>query len=176
MVTFKRLCGLPAYDEMAISFPKPGSFREGVVFEFTMSGGNSWVGNFDPGYRTSSVATGVYPELGAGAVFVLADGRAYKINAVTKELIEEISRYVVWIGYFAPLEIMVVCDDLEVVAYTRAGVFWRSERVSWDGIEYVSIRNDRLFGQAYDPMDDRWLPFEIDLATGLITGGSYLAN
>jgi hypothetical protein len=37
----------------------------------------------------------------------------------------------------------------------------------------VRVESDRLKGDAYDPMDDGWAPFELDLETGEVVGGSY---
>jgi hypothetical protein len=173
LFSFKRLSGLPAYGDLAVSFPKPGSFREGIVFEFTTSNGKTWTGNFDPGYRTWAMATGIYPQLGETALFILADGQAYKINALSKTLIEMLPRPVTWMGYYSPLDVMIIADDLEIFAHTKDGILWKSERISWDGIEYVSIKDDRLIGEAFDPRDDNWHPFSVDLLTGKAEGRSW---
>ncbi|MGU3398834.1 hypothetical protein ACLBWS_03690 [Brucellaceae bacterium D45D] len=173
MFSFQRLPGLPAYGEPALSFPNPNSFREGVVFEFNTSTGETWVGNFATGYRSQSDATGVYPHLGETAVFVVAEGCAYKINVLSKTLIEEVSDFLVWIGYHAATEAMVIVNDVEVIAYTKNDTLWKSERISWDGIESVSIQGDHLKGKAFNPFDETWRPFSINLHTGRAQGGSY---
>jgi len=173
LFSFKRLSGLPAYGDMAVSFPKPGNFREGIVFEFTTSNGKTWTGNFDPGYRAWAMATGVYPELGETAVFVLADGNAYKINVLSQTLVEMLPGPIAWMGYHKPLEAMIVADDIEVSAHTKNGILWKSGRISWDGIEYVSIEGNKLIGEAFDPRDDKLYPFSVDLLTGKVEGGSW---
>jgi hypothetical protein len=55
------------------------------------------------------------------------------------------------------------------------GLQWRSRRLSWDGVRDVSVSGHVLRGDAYAPEgpDGAWYPFEVDLNTGDVTGGSY---
>jgi hypothetical protein len=53
------------------------------------------------------------------------------------------------------------------------GLHWRSRRISWDGMREVRLEGLRLFGEAWSPFEDCWLPFELDLCSGEFTGGSY---
>ena len=37
----------------------------------------------------------------------------------------------------------------------------------------VCLEGERLHGRAFDPPNDEWSAFEIDVDTGEVTGGSY---
>jgi hypothetical protein len=48
-----------------------------------------------------------------------------------------------------------------------------TERISWDGIRALSISRGSVTGEAYDLIKNTWMPFQVDLASGRISGGSY---
>ena len=37
----------------------------------------------------------------------------------------------------------------------------------------VSLDGGQLHGSAFNPLDDTWSPFDVDIDTGEVTGGSY---
>lgn len=59
-------------------------------------------------------------------------------------------------------------DSLRVARFEGAEVIWRTPRISWDGIEFDSLTNDRLRGRAWmltsRVRPDR--PFVLDFETG----------
>jgi hypothetical protein len=52
-------------------------------------------------------------------------------------------------------------------------LLWRTRRVSWDGVRKVALKDFSLFGEAYNPMDDSWHSFSVNLRDGKSVGGSY---
>ena len=52
-------------------------------------------------------------------------------------------------------------------------LLWRTRRLSWDGMMEVRVDGERIVGHAYDPMNDEWTPFAVEIATGEAFGGSY---
>ena len=70
--------------------------------------------------------------------------------------------------------------DRQGLAFVRigpGGLVWHSRRISWDGFRDVVFTADRITGLAYLPSsDDRWYPFELELATGRSSGGSYSSD
>ncbi len=61
----------------------------------------------------------------------------------------------------------------EIVAIGRAGVAWRSARLSWEGVTLHSIASGALHGSGWHMQSDREVPFTLDLATGTHTGGGF---
>ena len=51
-----------------------------------------------------------------------------------------------------------------------------SRRVSWDGMLNVTVTDSTLVGEAYDPMTNDWIPFEVDLETDDLRGGEIRAG
>jgi hypothetical protein len=106
-------------------------------------------------------------------LLVIAGGQGYIVNPNDRTNRE----------YFgADIEVVVPVLELNSVVFGNGlwfeslgpdGWQWRSSRISWDGIRELRRDGWRMFGGAWSPLEDRWLPFELDLRTGEFTGGSY---
>ena len=167
------LDGLPTYGPLAESFTATGfgTHSEGLVARFRSSAG-VWVGNFQRGMSSCDQVC-EHPD--GCHVVVVAGGTAYVVNPETRTLSHH---------FGAQIEIILVIDDLRTVVFGNGlwfealgadGLQWRSRRFSWDGVRNVARSGGTLRGEAYAPegADGAWYPFEVDLATGDVTGGSY---
>ena len=61
----------------------------------------------------------------------------------------------------------------DFVAVKADNLGWRSERISWDGFRNITVRENDLFGEAYTPIEDAWMPFKLDLLTGRCADAVY---
>jgi hypothetical protein len=64
-------------------------------------------------------------------------------------------------------------QGLELFRLGPSGIVWRSRRLSWDGFQGIRLEDEKVVGEAWSPIEDRWIPFSVDLATGRTEGGSY---
>lgn len=171
VIAFKELAGLPATGPMAVPFPSAwGALgREGKVVEFRSAAG-SWVGNFRPGLGGVDAAHAC-PD--GRHVLVVAAGDAWMVDA------ERRAADVILPAVDATLEVPGSSDlilsrqGLALVRLEGSRVIWHSRRISWDGFDDLRIEGSRIVGQAFDPMNDAWVPFAVDLRTGASDGGSY---
>lgn len=93
------------------------------------------------------------------------------LRAVEDKLPQSLGAPVLWIvgesGAYA------LTDSLRVARFEGAEVIWRTPRISWDGIEFDSLTNDRLRGRAWmltsSVRPDT--PFELDFTTGELLAG-----
>jgi hypothetical protein len=175
MVLFRVLPGLPPYGPAARAFP--ASFgrtgREGYVVEFCSDTSAAWVGNFRRGWGGYE---GVCLHPNGNDVVVFASGNGYIVDPHTGGLRDEIRGHVEYLWQVSDPPGFIY--DLQGLAFVRIGpdgLYWHSRRLSWDGFRDVVFTVDRITGLAYLPSgtDDRWCPFEVELATGRSLGGSY---
>ena len=169
---FEVLPGLPPYGPVAESFTATGqgTHREGFVVRFETDDGQSWVGNFQ---RGSSRFETVIDHPSGREVIVIAGGQGYVVNPEDRSQrtywasnIEEVIRV-------ADTGLLLVSNGLWFEAIERGGTVWRTRRISWDGLQDVRLEGNRLRGQSWSPIDDCWAPFEVDIETGSVRGGSY---
>jgi hypothetical protein len=171
-MNFRILDGLPVYGPMATPFPPEwGRYgREGLVVQFEPSTGDTWTGNFRPGYCGIDDAR-QHPD--GCHVLVTFQGAMWVVDPDSHDASE------LWEGVFDLWEVADpagVVLSLDGIAFARlgpAGIIWRSKRLSWDGFEEVRIEGENLVGLGWS-LGDSWLPFRVDLRTGQAVGGGYL--
>jgi hypothetical protein len=143
-----------------------GKHREGFVAELTPEGAESWAGNYQPGLGGISDIF-AFPD-GRSAV-VVAGGQGYIVDSETRVLRATLGAALQWAAERDGW--LLFHDGFGFFGFGNSGQQWISQRLSWDGIRNVSVEADRIMGEAWDP-SDLWLPFEVELATGEVTGGS----
>lgn len=93
------------------------------------------------------------------------------LRAVEDNLPQSMGAPVSWIvgesGAYA------LTDSLHVARFEGVGMIWRTPRISWDGIEFDSLTNDRLRGRAWmlSSSVNPDTPFELDFETGDLLEG-----
>jgi hypothetical protein len=106
-------------------------------------------------------------------MIVIAGGTAYVIDPEDHRLVCHFGADLSDVVEIPEIQAIVFANGLWFEAITATGSLWRSRRVSWDGMRELQLDGTTLRGKAYDPMDDNWQPFSLNLATGDATGGSY---
>jgi hypothetical protein len=67
-------------------------------------------------------------------------------------------------------------DDLGMETINEEGRWWCIPRIAWDGICNIKIEGDMLYGEAFTPFADKWVPFTVNLRTGECEGSVYEAD
>lgn len=171
---YEILNGLPPYGPMyiPITTDEEPYYSEGYVVRFKKSDGEEWVANFRPGWTNYNNIFD-FPE--HKAVVVLAGGQGYIMNPdeqkpkmtfglTIKDVIQKDDRS------------LICSDDIHIIMLDRKTFkFWKSERISWDGIKDLELVDNKLFGQSYDPTNSiqPWSNFELNIETKELKGGSY---
>ena len=170
---WKVLGGLPPYGPMALPFTATGlgTYREGLVVEFRSHAGN-WVGNFQRGVSSCDEVC-EHPD--GRHVIVVAGGTAYIVAPETRTLAHHFGAQIEQVLAVADQRLLVFGNGLWFEAVGPDGMQWRSRQLSWDGVRNVTRSARVLRGEAYAPEgpEGTWYPFEVDLETGEVTGGSY---
>jgi hypothetical protein len=166
------LPGLPPYGPTAVPFPASGrgAHRVGFVVEIDDGRGGKWVGNFQ---RAATTFDAAFETFGTDRPVIIAGGEGYLVDAPTHAELATFAGHIIWAHELPKIGRLILADDLRFYAVEREGLVWQSRRVSWDGMGNIVVRDGTIHGDAFSPMDDGHHPFEIDLATGAETGGSY---
>ena len=173
MMKFEILPGLPATGLMHENFSASGTGKhsEGIVVRFFSNDNSSWVGNFQPGLGG---ATSVINHPDGLNLIVFAEGQAYVIDPSTKKLKTEFGGCIQDIFELSEDHALILGDGLHFERVEKTGaMLWRTKRISWDGMQNVRIEGDKILGEAFTPLENKWLPFSVDLYTGEVDGGSY---
>lgn len=171
MADFVVLSGLPPYGPPAEPFSAVGhgTHREGYVVRFTDSRGGEWVGNFQPGLGGVSGAVD-HPD--GRRVLVIAEGQGYVVDPDERASRHFFGGQVEHILLVPSLGVL-IGNGLWFEAIGPGGSLWTSDRISWDGMQGLKIDGQQLTGESWDPLTNSWVPFELDLVTGVSRGGSF---
>lgn len=71
------------------------------------------------------------------------------------------------------LELILLQRQVDFHAIKADDSEWRGSRISWDGFRKIEVRDTELFGEAFTPISDAWVPFSLDLLTGHCANGIY---
>ena len=173
MEKFKILSSLPAYGEYPEQFSATGigEHQEGFVVQFCPDGRPSWVGNFQ---RVLSGFDHVVMHPDGISVIVISGGQAYVVDIVNRKMVNKFGGDIDGITEIKDRQRIVFSTPTTLLAVGKAGVLWESKRLSWDGVRSLAEKNGFIIGEAYDPMQDKWVPFSVDISTGAFTGGSFV--
>lgn len=142
---------------------------DGTILRVTPRGGTAWLGLFG-GFRPGRGRLFSTPH--ERRLLVVSGDRAYLVPVDSPAGTEVVPAAVHGV-FLAPARGLLVIQDLTgFEAYGREGRVWRSARVSWDGLTVTRVSEDVIEGTATD-LQDREIPFRLDLATGRHEGGSW---
>lgn len=172
MLPFRILPGLPPYGPPAQSFSDTGHgiHSEGLVVEFFPGEDRSWVGNF---HRGLSKCDQVLTHLDRRHLIVVSGGTAYVVDPNEQTVVETFGADIEYCTEVADLDVLVFGNGVCFEFVFNNGSRTQTDRISWDGMRNIIVHGARLEGDAYDPMQDSWIAFEVDILEGTIKGGSY---
>lgn len=172
---YEILDGLPPYGPMYVPVSWDGEpfYSEGFVVEFYKDDGTNWVANFKPG---STKLEDVIPLINTPNFLVIAQGECYIMapdNTVPiavfggdcNEIVQANNR-------------LILSGNISLTIIEPDGTHWHTERISWDGLKNLSVKNGIVSGLAYNPISTnyeqwQWIEFTYDINTKILTGGSY---
>lgn len=161
---------LPTGDTNLFFYPGARtSGRDGLLLKIVPLGGRPWIAVVARGrHRLDRV---VYMPDGrrfcaiAGGDGFLIDAEDYRnwmevpLHPVADHLSVSESRVVVFAGL------------TELIAYDEEGPRWRTERIAWDGLEFISVEATKIRGRFWDLRSEDFQEFRVDLETGAQEGG-----
>ena len=171
MVSAKMLSGLPPYGPVATAFPPEWARlgHEGVVVEFETKAG-AWIGNFEPGIAGLEFV-GIHPN--KRHAIVIAAGDLWSVDPDERTAQQLLPAIDAALEVYDPVGWVFSRQGLAFARLGPDGLMWHTRRISWDGFDQLEIHGDVLSGRAYH-LSDRWLPFAVNIRTGLASGGSYV--
>jgi hypothetical protein len=169
---FQLLPGFPQGRPLPTPFPSDWGrlSREGLVVESAASDGSTWVGNFQPG---PGGIDHVRTHPNGRDVLVTSSGRLWAVNPES-QLAVTLAPAIADAWLLAdPDRVLFNDQNLAFVCIGSGGVLWRTKRISWDGFKSLHIGPDAVSCEAWSAIDNRWLPFSVNLGDGAVVGGSY---
>lgn len=146
--------------------------RDGVMLRVVPREAESWVGMFAfgsfGGVGISKVLSLPEPDW----LCVVARGAGYVVDVSSPASWQVVPAIpIIEARSVLAASVVVVADQTKIIAYGETGLKWRTERLSWDGLKTVAIRDQTLVGEYWDIRTERVATFEVDLLSGASRGG-----
>ena len=168
MYPFRKLPELPPGDGVAVqTFPPEWATdaSAGLVVEFTPQDAPAWIGNFREG-QTSLVHLDHHPN--GREVVVIAAGEAWIVDPVQRtgrHLCPDAEH--AW--FAANPTRLVVGTGRAFLCLDANGERWRTPDLTRrPGFEGLRLEIDRVHGKAWADATDTWVPFSINLQSGVV--------
>lgn len=175
---FEILPGFPPTGPLPRAIGDGGSWSghsEGLVVRFYPRSGEPWVGNFKPWASGTYLWHGVAKHPDGQHLIVVARGMGYLVDPEIPESAKYADTNIHHVISLPELDAVLIGDGMSFTAIRGDGVWWESKRISWDEIRISKIVANTLYGEASDPtaVGDEWIPFTLDLQSGVFEGGSF---
>ncbi|HEY2391629.1 MAG TPA: hypothetical protein VGK22_10705 [Candidatus Angelobacter sp.] len=133
----------------------------------------AWVGFFALGFDSDQVVSEVCSSPDPDSFCTVVGGYAYVVKADDPEQWFRVEqRPVVDLRVLSQHGLLLFAGFTTIIAVGSSGIAWTTERLSWEGLTITDVKGDKLFGQGWDALADKEVPFEVDLKTGKHTGGA----
>jgi hypothetical protein len=149
---------------------------EPVWVLFDLENGTSWVGVFGSDRARLDRPVGVATLDAPPVAYVVTGRRDYLVDYQTRQLVclvdaDSLSEGVIAIE--SPRSFVVWNNTWLRSIDPHGRLLWVSEHVAWDGLRDVHQEGEIVTGEAWSPIDNNWIPFGLDPASGWHWGGSY---
>jgi hypothetical protein len=119
------------------------------------------------GFRDPTAPTGLWAMPHPEWLCAVSGGYAYLIDTTQPERFTMIRyRPVLQIISARQSGLLLFAGHNSILAWGANGEAWESERLSWEGLTGLRIEAEALYGQGWDLMTDKDVPFALDLRSG----------
>jgi hypothetical protein len=146
--------------------------RDGILVEVHPEHGKPWHGTFAFGQIAPKGASGIFATPDSQRICVVARGAGYFVSASEPRCWEPVrATPVTEVRAISAQGIIVFATFTDLVAYGRAGIKWRTKRLSWDNLKITDATDKLIKGEFWDIRSEAMASFIVDLATGTHEGG-----
>jgi hypothetical protein len=132
-----------------------------------------WVGIFARGFDSERAITGLFSTPHADWLCAVSGGYAYLVNANQPEQWHFVkSRPVVEIRAAGHAAVLILADFQTISGFTSEARLWQTAPLSWEGLKISVFSGHELQGLGWDALQDRDIPFTVNLHTGEHAGGA----
>ena len=144
-----------------------------MIVEVRPAAASPWMGVFAFGDVSASAPNGVFPIRNSTKLCVVARGQGYAVDVEEPTSWERIPGVPILQVVSVPARRLVVFATFtDLIAYSEAGMKWRTARLSSDGLEITEVTDDVIRGSAWDASVERAVEFAVDLESGTHDGGA----
>jgi hypothetical protein len=145
--------------------------RGALLLDVRPTGGKNFLAICALGFEGEGLISGVWSCPNPLELCAVAGGYAYVINAWNPKQCTHVDMRPV-VEVLTTPTLLIFVGFHTICAWGADGLAWHTPRITWEGLRITGLTDDTLTGMAWDMPSDAEVPFEIDLQSGEVTGGS----
>lgn len=146
--------------------------KDGIIAKIVSLEGRIWVGVFAFGEIEKNGISAIYSMPDPDRFCVVSRGAGYIVSSSNPEEWQEVKAIPVMdVHSIIKHQIIVFADYTELVAYSKTGIKWRTERLAFDSLKIIEVTDHSLIGEFWNIRNEATEKFEVDLYTGIKMGG-----
>ena len=164
MEKFTILKSLPPYGDIPEQFSATGqgTHKEGLVVEFHPPSLPAWIGNFQRGPGNyDRVMDHPDPKL----ILVVAGSKGYVVDITDRKMVQNFGGMIKGVLTSKDNAFIVFDNTIDLIILDPKQQLLRTKRISWGDFQGLNIVGDHIVGESWDPLENKWVPFNIDLKT-----------
>lgn len=140
--------------------------RDGLLVKVSPHEGSPWVGLFEVGAVSPGAINGVFSMPDSSSICIVSSGEGYLVRIDHPTNWEEIRCHPIWDVRLIPeKKLILFADYSHIVAYGPKGLAWRSDRLSWEGLQIRQVTPEVVRGSGQST-DGEEIEFAIDVDNG----------
>jgi len=154
--------------------PFTGEDVNALMVRITPAAGDPWDAAFAIGFDSEHAYDGIFGWPDGVSLCVVAGGYSYvfKADSHGKNFIRLEPMPVTDVKLVPEQKIIVFADYTHLFAFNSERAAWKTERLSWEGVNITKVGTGHIFGLAWDAVADKEVEFVVDVRDGSHTGGS----
>src|SRR5262249_11337437 len=147
--------------------------RGALIVRVRPQSGRTWIGTFAKGFDSETAISGLFSAPHPDWLCAVSGGYAYLVNSHNPAKWHFLrSQPVLEIRAVIQAKVLLFADFQTICGFTANETLWQSAPLSWEGLKITAINHHELQGLGWDAIQDREIPFSVDLRTGEHTGGA----
>lgn len=147
--------------------------KDGLLLLIKPDGAEPWIGTFADGSHGAKFQNGVYTTPDPDRLCVVSYGKGYIVSARDPQKIETVNLIpILDVRPVTRKGLLIFADYIQLLAYDKTGICWRTKRIAWDDLSINEITDDQIHGEYRDYRSEKSEKFTVDLTTGEVSGGA----
>lgn len=146
--------------------------KDGILLKIIPRNSKEWLGTFAKGLISSNSLSCVLSWVNPNKICVVSSGTGFVIDINSPEKYEELDiDPIFYANSILERGLIVFASYTHVVAYNNDGLFWETERISFDNLQIADVNDSFIRGTYFDIRNDNDSEFKVDLSDGKVYGG-----
>lgn len=146
--------------------------KDGILVKVIPNHAKAWIGTFAKGNIASNSLNCILSWVNPDKICIVSLGTGFVVDINSPEKYDELDIDPIFYATSIPeRELIIFAGYTYISAYNNEGLFWETERISFDDLQVTNVDDSFITGTYFDIRNNDRSEFKVDLSNGKVTGG-----